>query len=478
MEQVHARAMLSAMLDPVVAIDAHGTILAANESCLRVFGYGPEELVGQNVTVLMGEPHRSLHDGYLARYRETGQTAILGRLREFPARRKDGREIEIELSVSRVEPAGDGAPFYCGSFRDVTERKAAERALAESERRFRAIVDGEYQFVGLLQPDGRTLEVNRAVLDASRSRRETLVGRRFWDMRCWPDPESSARVRQAVERAALGHFERFQIRFRGRVDQELLLDLSLKPMRDDEGRVALVIAEGRDITELQAAQRRELAMMQAFAQIGESASLLVHEIKNPITAINLALRAVAKQLGEDEGAVLADLVERMQKLEKLMRRTLSLTRPLELELAPCDPGALGRSLEQQMAPLAREANVTFELSVAPGCPAFHADGGRLEDVLVNLARNAIEAMAPRRSGRLRLSFEARAGGVRVLVDDDGPGIPEDVEARLFRPFVTTKANGTGLGLALARKTIEAHGGSIAAGRGPLGGARFELLLPG
>jgi len=468
--------ILEGMLDPVVTIDPDGTVLEANRSCLRVFGYEPSELIGRNVSMLMPEPYRSEHDRYLAEHLRTGRSFILGQLRELPVLRKDGEQIEVELSVSRIELSG-GDFLYCGSFRDITERRRVQKALAESERRFRAIFDGEYQFVGLLRPDGSILELNQAVLEKTGVCREDELGQPFWKASWWPDDLTRARVEEAVKRAAHGEFVRFELELRGRNEDRVAIDFSVKPMRDEQGSVVLLIPEGRDITELKAAQRRETAMTRAFAEIGESASLLAHEIKNPITSVNLALRAVAKQLGEDEREVLTDLVARMQKLEKLMRRTLSLTRPLSMKKVSCDPGELGPAIQRLLGPHLEEAGVRFVHEVEPDCPPFMADKDLLEDVLTNLVRNAIEALAGREQGNVRLQLARAANRLRIVLEDDGPGIPESVLKTLFRPYVTTKASGTGLGLALARKTIEAHGGSIGVENGSLGGARFEIYLP-
>ena len=469
-------ALVAGMLDPVVTIDAFGVIEDANHSCADVFGYGPDELVGNNIKLLLPEPFRSEHDAYLARYRETGRTNILGRTREFPIQRKDGARIECELSVSRIDVPGREQPLFCGSFRDVTARRAAERALAEREQRFHAIFDQEVEFVGLLLPDGTTIEANRASLDAIGAEREDVLGQPFWETPWWSHSrEQAERIRQAVTDAAGGKFVRFETTSRRHGNGMTAIDFSLKPFRDDDGNVVLLLPEGRDITAIKRAQERETAMMRAFADIGESASLLAHEIKNPITSVNLALRAVAAQLGEDERSVLTDLVERMQKLERLMRRTLSLARPLELKRAPLDPGALLGTVVDLLRPHLDHAGVAVEVDVDEDCPALDGDEQLLEDVLTNLVRNAIDALEE--GGRVRLEARVYQGMVRLRVDDDGPGIPASIRETLFKPFVTTKMNGTGLGLALARKIVVAHGGSIEAAESPWGGSRFELCLP-
>ncbi|HEX9794061.1 MAG TPA: PAS domain S-box protein [Planctomycetota bacterium] len=355
--EVRMRSILDGMLDPVVVTDAFGTILYANESSTAVFGYEPGEWIGENIRMLTPEPYRSEHDGYLANYRRTGETQILGRTREFPAIRKDGVEIAVELSVSRIDVPSRGEPLFCGSFREITARKETERAQAGIRR----------------------------------------------------------------------------------------------------------------------AQKREMAMMRSFAEIGESASLLAHEIRNPITAVSTTLQAVARHLGQDERDVLGDLVARMQKMEALMKRTLSLVRPLDLQPLRRGPAAMLESAVRAMQPHLDAAGIECEVAVAPDCPWIVADAELMEQVLTNLIRNALDAME--RGGRIRMEARAENGWIVVQLDDDGPGIPKSVQATLFKPFVSTKAHGTGLGLAFARKVVEAHQGTIAAFESPLGGARFEIRLP-
>jgi PAS domain S-box-containing protein len=127
------RAALAAALDPIVTIDHRGMILSVSDSVRRVLGWDPSELVGKNVRVLMPEPHRSSHDGYLAKYRETGRTHILNRPRRFEAVRKDGRLVPIELCVSRADVPGGGAPLFVGIIRDMS-RYAEEERSREEER--------------------------------------------------------------------------------------------------------------------------------------------------------------------------------------------------------------------------------------------------------------------------------------------------------------------------------------------------------
>lgn len=133
-------AVLASTLDPVVTIDSFGTIRSVSNSIEKVFGWKPGELVGRNVHVLMPEPHRSGHDQYLANYRRTLKTNILGRTREFEAVRKDGTRFPIELSVSRADVPGQALPVFVGIIKDVSERRAVERELEQHRQHLDAMV--------------------------------------------------------------------------------------------------------------------------------------------------------------------------------------------------------------------------------------------------------------------------------------------------------------------------------------------------
>ena len=217
-------------------------------------------------------------------------------------------------------------------------------------------------------------------------------------------------------------------------------------------------------------------MLRALATIGESAAMLAHEIKNPITAVNLALRAVATQLGEDDAAVLEDLVARMQRLEALMRRTLTFAKPIELRIAQVEARKLCEQVLRAQRTEVVKRGAEVEIQIDEPEVLLNGDRQLLDEVLTNLIANALEAGKAR--ARIVMSVR-RVGSSTVVfaVDDNGPGIAEHQRGNLFKPFSTTKVKGTGLGLAFCRRVVEEHGGTIEAQTSSLGGARFEIRLP-
>ena len=475
--EARLRAILDAILDPIVSIDAMGTVVATNPAIERVFGYKPEELVGQNVKVLMPEPHRSMHDDYLANYRRTGRTWILGHTRDFEVVRKDGTRIVCALSVARADGGSGSGPVFTGTFRDVTERRLAEQRLRESELRFHALFDHSFEYLALLTPAGEVIEANATALEAAGLELEEIAGKLFWEARWWAhSPELREQVRNAVLAAARGEFVRFEATQPAKDGGTIEMDFSIKPVRNPLGEIVMLLPEGRNISEIKRAQRSETTMLRALASVGESAALLAHEIKNPITAVNLALRAVADQLGEDHKEVLGDLVTRMQRLEQMMRRTLSFAKPLDLERGIVDGRRMLEDCAAHQQSLIARAGARLELSIADDVPPLWVDQRLVEEVVSNLITNAIEAHPA--TARIRAGL-CRDGETLALltVEDDGPGIPDSIRATLFKPFVTTKEKGNGFGLAICKKIVEEHGGSIHVSKSSLGGARFEIRLP-
>ena len=303
-----------------------------------------------------------------------------------------------------------------------------------------------------------------------------MIGELFWETRWWShSDEVQSQVEAAVRRAVEGETVRFETDYLARDGEVHTVDFSVKPIFED-GEVVMVIPEGRDISDLKQAQRRETAMLKALARIGESAAVLAHEIKNPITAVNVALRAVASKLGEDEKAVLEELSGRMKHLEHLMTRTLSFAKALELEVETVEVDELLRppigSLRSRL--MLQETELALEID--DDCPPLRVDRHLVEDVVTNLVRNAADALES--GGCVKLSARPTDDQmVELTVADDGPGIPESMLRTLFQPFVTTKERGTGLGLAVCKKVVEEHGGSIRAQNAEDGGAVFVVHLP-
>jgi nitrogen fixation/metabolism regulation signal transduction histidine kinase len=226
------------------------------------------------------------------------------------------------------------------------------------------------------------------------------------------------------------------------------------------------------------AQSRRLVDLETMAGWREMARALAHEVKNPLTPIQLTVEEMrARYRGEDrEYAALLDdcsrtVIRQVESLRNVVTRFREFSRPVELRFASIDLNALAADVG------ALQRDLRVELELAPDLGTIRADDDRLREVFMNLARNAQSATAGREAPCLRLVTRAAGESVIVEVEDNGPGIAAEERERVFEPYRSGSAGGLGLGLALVKGIILAHGGSIRVEEGRLGGACLHIELP-
>jgi len=232
-------------------------------------------------------------------------------------------------------------------------------------------------------------------------------------------------------------------------------------------------------------RRRELVQAARLATVGELAASISHEINQPLGAI-LANAETAELLldstatnPDDLRQILADIRRDDQRASEVVQRVRRLAGNRRMEMKRLDLNAVVETVVRMLSHQARRHGVTMEKDLGRGIPAARGDEVALQQVLINLAMNGMEAMAEVPADRRRLILQTRAAGdrVSVRVSDSGKGIADEDRPNLFTSFFTTKANGVGLGLAICRSIVEAHGGRIAAANAPGGGATFSFSLP-
>lgn len=473
-DEIWYRTVLASVLEPLVTMDAHGVIQSASDSVEAAFGYPPQELVGRKVSSLMPEPQRTQYEAYLRSLQAAAPAGAQKQVQEFPVLHRDGKRIDMELAITRFELPDRAQPFFTGAFRDVSARQRAEEDLRSSEEVLSAIFDSEYKYRCIVSVTGSLLRVNRTCLKALKLEGDEVLGRQLSELPWWQDSATKQGIiRDTIALAAQGSTQRFDFDMCVGPDRWIKVDLSFVPIFDKRRRVRFLYFEARDVTRERNAEEAERNMLRTFAEIGESAAEVIHEIKNPISGIHLALRVVAKELKQDERAVLEDLASRLSRLEQRLRRTLQFARPVQARCIPLSATAVLNRAIEEVQPAARGRAIAIELNLRVGDVRFSGDPELLHEALVNLLVNALECGTPRvRAGALedgdRVSF---------FVEDAGPGVPPEKREEIFRPFVTTKSQGNGMGLTLVRKAALTHGGSISVDRGELGGARFTLLVP-
>jgi len=279
---------------------------------------------------------------------------------------------------------------------------------------------------------------------------------------------------------ALGHdrqAERARLTLHRRDGTPFAVNLRAVPVQQGPTRLLVLFS---DQSERKAIEDRTEILAQR-ALLGEVTAIFAHEVRNPINNISTGVQLVASRLGKDHP--LAESLERVRKeclrLDQLMGDVLFFARPLELKIEPLDLADLTQRLLGRWEPRLRQANVTTHTAYDPATPVAAADPRTLEQVIVNLISNAMQAMAG--GGTLSVTLapcQTQQGAmVELKVADTGPGIPAEIQERIFEPFFTTKKDGTGLGLAISRRILMAHKGSIRVQSFPDAGTVFTIQVP-
>ena len=359
--EAHLQSILDAVPDATVVIDADGTVTSFSRAAVRQFGYEPAEVIGNNVKMLMPSPYREQHDGYIARYRATGERRIIGVDRVVVGQRKDGSTFPMTLAVGEM-PAGD-RQYFTGFIRDLTERQ-----------------------------------------------------------------ESAAQL--------------------------------------DEAQV-------------------ELARLARLNELGEMASTLAHELNQPLSAVAnyvqgciLLLDKVSEEHAVKMRGALTEAAKQAVRAGDIIRHLREFVTRGGTERHPED---IKRIVEEAGALAllgSKEHGVRSRFDFGAGDGVVLVDRVQIQQVLTNLMRNAVEAMRDSPTKELTVTTHTEGNRLVVRVTDTGAGIPDDVAARLFQPFVSSKAGGMGIGLSISRRILVSHGGDISASAGPDGrGTQFTFHLP-
>ncbi|WP_262265979.1 PAS domain-containing sensor histidine kinase [Microvirga yunnanensis] len=361
--EAHLRSILETVPDAMVVIDEQAVIQSFSTAAVRLFGYEPGEVIGQNVNVLMPEPYRTQHDGYMHRYRTTGQRRIIGIGRVVVGLRRDGSTFPMELSVGEMRSGG--VRYFTGFIRDLTERQQTETRLQELQS--------------------------------------------------------------------------------------------------------------------------EIVHMSRFTALGEMASTLAHEINQPLTAIANYLKGCRRILQRMDGDQVPMLRDAVNQAADQALRAGQVIRHLREFVARGESErhieSLPKLIEEASALAlvgAKEKGVRVAYRLDPNAQLVLADRIQIQQVLLNLIRNAIEAMqdATRRELTIATGVLPQDGLIVISVEDTGTGIAPEVAAQLFQPFMTTKKHGMGVGLSICRTIVEAHGGKISVVSEPGQGTTFRFTLRG
>jgi two-component system sensor kinase FixL len=490
--ELEFQSLLDAAVDAIIVIDHKGRIEQFSLSAERIFGYTAAEVTGQNVDVLMPAPYRAEHNAYMERYQHTGEARIIGIGREVQARRKDGSVFPCELAVGKVR--GIVPPRYIGFIRDITLRKLADERLRRSESELRLAQElanlGNY-VVHLDQSEPAYYSPQLCRILGIEAVAEALP--LTTQLERWVHPGDREKVDEALsELDSPGNAFDCEYRIVLEDGTTRYLHHIAQVTRDAQGNRLKHIGTIHDVsdrraTEDEARQLQErLTHFSRLSTMGEMAAGLAHEINQPLTAIATYAQACQRFMrspDRDDADVLEALVQinaQALRAGEVIRRLRNFVKNREVKREPVDCNRLLDDLRTLAETDARLHNVRLRIDAEPSLPTVYADPIQLQQVVLNLVRNAIDAMvdAPETGREVLLSTrQLPEGEIEIIVADHGSGLAPEAAEHLFNPFFTTKSAGTGLGLAISRSIVRAHGGRLWHTPNEGTGARFHFTLP-
>ena len=464
-------AILESSEDAIVAMDLDGVIRIWNGGAARLYGYTAEETVGGSIARLAPSPADTEWPNVLARIGEGQAGGPLETVRVT----KGGRVLNSPVRLSFIRDREGRVIGVSTIVRDVSDRTKDLEHLRDSETRLRSILESAVDGILVIDAHGRVETFNRAAERLFGYAAAEVVGRNVNML--MPSPYREEHDGYIANYFATGVAKIIGI---GREVSGRRKDGSTFPLYLSVGEMS--VAGERKFTgfvhDLSARVKVEekLREQAALVRLGEMASVIAHEVKNPLAAVRGAIQVIGKRLppGGREASVVGDIIERIDGLNQLVNDLLLFARPPRPKPAAVDVAALISAT----ARLIGEETAHREVSVVitGSAPTLLADAELLKIVFLNLFINSAHAM--RGSGVITVSLTPAEGALQIAVSDTGPGIPSDVLAKLFTPFFTTKSRGTGLGLSTVKRLVEAHGGDIRVECPPGGGTAVSITLPG
>ena len=378
------------------------------------------------------------------------------------------------------------------TMRETSERREMERTLADQKQRLKMVIESEPECVKLQAADGTILDMNPAglaIIEAKR--REDIVGKSAYG---YVAPEWRAKYAEMTERVFRGETATLEFRLIARSGTERWMKTHAVPLRDRDGSIWALLGFTRNVTDRRRAEENErqhrssVAHLQRTLSMGEMATTIAHELNQPLTAIVNYSRGAIRRLRSGQGTV-EQVIDSLEAASSEAERAAQIIRNIRNFLRKQPTRQERRNLNKVVqgvfaytyiqGELRRQA-IRSNVALAEDLPPVEIVPIQIEQVILNLARNAIEAMAGTAGREKEFAVVTRRGdgnSVEVAVSDTGPGLPPSEVGDVFDPFVTTKRDGLGMGLAITRSIVDAHGGRIWIERSSALGTTFVFSLP-
>jgi two-component system, LuxR family, sensor kinase FixL len=470
----------------IVGQTLDGIVIAWNRGAEELYGYTAAEIVGRPISVIVPASHAAEMDEILDRVRH-GEAVTRT---DTERRHKNGHVLQVALAVS---PIHDDAGAVIGASKiayEIGDRKRTETELQSREAHLRSILETVPDSIIVIDQRGFIASFSPSAERQFGYVAAEVIGKNVSTLMPTPYREAHDgylhRYLTTGERRIIGI---------GRIVVGRRKDGSTFPMELAVGEVVLgpvrqFIGFIRDLTERQRTERRlqevqaELMHVSRLSAMGQMGAALAHELNQPLTAIINYCQAGRRLSETSAGQIPARVGEIMEKAAQQANRAGQIIRRLRqfVEKGSTEhrPEDVNKVVEEASALAlvgAKETGIRVSLALSADLPPVAIDKIQVQQVVLNLVRNAVEAMTQSPERNLTIATERAEANIAVSVSDTGPGLAEPVMRQLFQPFVTTKEKGMGIGLSICRSIIDAHGGRISAHANATRGTRFVFTLP-
>jgi PAS domain S-box-containing protein len=477
------RAVIETAADGFWMLDETGRILATNEAYARRSGYSQGELLGMSIAKLEAQESPGEVKDHVARVRQNGSDLF-----ETWHVTKHGERWPVEVNTS-FWPAAGGRLF--AFLRDITERRQAAIALQESEARFRATFEQAAVGIAHVSTEGRWLRVNQKLCEILGYSSEELISHEF---RIITHPEDIEGDLDLLQRMLAGEMSTLALekRYVHKSGSIVWTKLTSALLRTASGAPDYFITVIEDISERKQTEAAlhalyaEMEQLTHFQIANQTAAAFAHELNQPLNAVasysEAALRLLRAGNPRPERLIHAieSSAQQAQRAGRVVREFVAFMAEKEVQTEPNDLNDIVRHV---LARVEKDGFDTARIHVdlEPELRPVMANRLQVEKVLINLVENSIEAMrdagVDAQAIAVTVRTSADAAMAQVTVTDKGPGIDRETLRRIFDPFFTTKPKGLGMGLAISRTIIEAHGGQLWVETDPGAGATFHFTLP-
>jgi PAS domain S-box-containing protein len=499
-ETLLSASILEAIPDAVAAVNQQGLIIQVNSQAEAMFGYTRDELIGQSVETLVPERERAQHHRHRENFHSRPKIRRMGSGLDLYARRRDGSEFPVEISLSPLA-TGNGATVL-SVIRDISDRKRIEeelrraneeldrrktREVRDSQNRLALIVDSSQDAIIGKNLDGIVTQWNKGAEQIYGYKAAEIIGRNV-SVLCPPDrtdeiPGILEKIRHGQQ---VEYFESVRMTKDGR---RLNMSISVSPIYDAEGRVVGASAIGRDIT----AQKKiedQLRQSQKMEAVGRLAGGVAHDFNNLLGIVSACTELLRRRADIESLEYIDNIREAANRGASLTRQLLAFSRRQPVQAQILDLNQRLKEVSKLLKPLMGD-DVEIVLPSRSAAAVVEADPGQLDQIVLNLAVNARDAMP--RGGKLIIETgvydldEAFAREhsmtpgryVMLAVSDNGTGMDEAIRSRIFEPFFSTKESGkgSGLGLATVYGIVKQSGGHIWVYSELSHGSTFKIYLP-